>query len=149
MQRRVKRSLLLFTFLVVAVVLTPLTASAQSAPTVTITPGPEGFLLDATLVRVPVEITCAPMEVEFNQGSAELRQAVSKDAIAVGRGFEDSRIVCDGTPHTNSYSLWAEPSGPPFEKGDATVDISAFLCDPSFSCQSGGSGIQVIRLRKA
>src|SRR5262245_46405569 len=108
-QRRVKRSLLLLTFAVVAVVLTPLTASAQSAPSVTITPGPEGALLDATLVRVPVEITCAPMEVDFNQGSAELRQAVSKRAIAVGRGFEDSQIVCDGTPHPNSYTFWAEP----------------------------------------
>jgi hypothetical protein len=72
--------------------------------------------------------------------------SVSKRQIAVGHGFEENPIVCDGTPHPNTYPFWAEPSGPLFKKGDATANIAVFLCGPD-TCQSGSSGIQVVRLR--
>ena len=146
MRRLALRSLLILTLLPLSVLLTPLPAGAD--PGVTITVGASGTLLDPTLVRIPVQITCDPMEVATNQGSAELRQAVSKRLIAHGTGFEESQIVCDGVPHPNSYLIWADPSGPPFTKGNATVSISAFLCDATFVCQSGSSGIQTVQLRK-
>jgi hypothetical protein len=132
--------------LLLSVVLTPLAASAQTEG-VTITVAAEGILLDPTMVRVPVEISCAPMEVSYNMGYAQLQQAVSKQLIAHGQGWEENAIVCDGMAHPNSYLIWADTSGPPFEKGDATFGASAYLCGPS-GCQSGGSGIQIIRLTR-
>jgi hypothetical protein len=146
MRRLALRSLLILTLLLTSVLLTPLRAGAD--PGVTITVGPQATLLDPTLVRVPVQITCDAMEVATNQGSAELRQAVSKQLIAHGTGWEESQILCDGQPHPNSYLIWADPSGPPFTKGTATVSISAFLCDATFACQSGSSGIQSTRLSR-
>jgi hypothetical protein len=135
------------------VLLTPLPASADPAAALTI--GPEALLLDPTLVRVPVEITCGPMEVYDTYGWAELKQAVSKQEVAWGDGWIDSQPVCDGTPHPNSYLITSggilngQPSGPPFEKGDATIIAVLELCDPTWSCQRLGSGPQVIRLTKA
>jgi hypothetical protein len=146
MRRLALRSLLILTLLPISVLLTPLPAGAE--PGVTITVATQGTLLDPTLVRVPVQITCDPMEVATNQGSAELRQAVSKRLIAYGSGFEESQIVCDGLPHPNAYLIWADPSSPPFTKGSATIRISAFLCDATFICQSGSSGIQTVQLRR-
>jgi hypothetical protein len=40
----------------------------------------------------------------------------------------------------------ASPGG--FQPGSATVQVSAFLCSATFTCQSGASAIQVIRLRR-
>ena len=144
--RRALLSLASTAGLLLSIVLTPLAASAQTEG-VTITVGAEGILLDPTLVRIPVEISCAPMEVSYNMGYAQLEQAVSKQLIAHGQGWEENAIVCDGTAHPNSYLIWADTSSQPFEKGDATFQASAYLCG-SAGCQSGGSGIQIVRLRR-
>jgi len=130
----------------ISALLAPLPASAEDS--VTITVGADSVLLDPTLVEVPVSITCAPMDVYYNMGSAELRQAVSKQLIAYGRGYEQSPIVCDGQPHANSYLLWADPSGAPFTKGDATVFVGVYLCSPSYYCQSGNSGYQITHIKR-
>ena len=142
MQRRILRLLVLM-LLSISAVFIPLQASAETG--VTITVGATSTLLDPTLVIVPVQITCDPMDVDYNQGYAELRQAVSKRLIAHGVGYPQDLIVCDGLPHENPYQFWADPSGPPFSKGDATVTINVYLCGSGF-CQSGSSGVQVTRL---
>jgi hypothetical protein len=109
---------------VVVTAVAPMTAHADDA-TVTITVNATGILLDRTLVRVPAEITCAPLEVQSNQGGANLRQAVS-GRIAFGQGFNENPIICDGTSHANSYLVWVDTASPaPFQQGKATVQISA------------------------
>lgn len=101
-----KPSHLLLAFLlpVAVITLAPVAADADAA-LLTITVGAAGTLLDPTLVRVPAELTCVPMEIGSNQGSASLRQAVS-GKIAFGSGFPKNPFVCDGTPHATS-----EPGG--------------------------------------
>lgn len=87
------------------------------------------------------------MEVQNSQGSGWLKQAVSGN-VAFGQGQADSPIVCDGTPHANSYRIWVETFSPaPFRQGDATVDLWANACG-SNGCQYGQSGPRVIRLKK-
>jgi hypothetical protein len=146
--RRFLRSLLVASSLPVAVVaMTPMAAHADTAM-VTITVGETGKLLDPTLVRVPVTITCAPLVVATDQGGANLKQAVPQ-GIAFGSGFEEHTITCDGTSHPNSYLIWVNTASPGgFQPGSATVQVSAFLCSATFTCQSGASAIQVIRLRR-
>lgn len=119
--------------------------------TLTIAVAPTATLLDPTLVRVPVRITCAPITVGSDQGSAQLRQSVPS-GIAFGQGFREQAIVCDGRAHANSYLIWIDTGSPGgFAPGNATVQVSEFLCPPpptsTTSCDSGGSGIQVIRLQ--
>src|SRR5260370_14527482 len=140
MDRRMLRLLLTRLQPSAAIALTPIAAHADG-PTVTITVGAAATLLDPTLVRVPVEITCTPLVVSFDQGSgADLRQAVS-GRIAFGTGSEESTIICDGTPHPNSYLVWVSTSSPaPFRQGNATVSIGAYLCSATFICESGGAG---------
>ncbi len=148
---KLSRSLLAISLPVAVMILAPMTAAADPA-SLTITVGVTGTLLDPTLVRVPTEFTCAPMDVGTNQGSASLRQAVS-GKVAFGSGFPQDPIVCDGTPHAVRYLIWVDTASPaPFRRGNATVQIGAFLCPPAptptSSCQSGSSGIQVLGLKK-
>jgi len=125
----------------------PLSAAAQTGVTVTI--GADSVLLDPTLIRVPVQISCDPMDIWTDMGStAELRQAVSRQRIAHGTGVRESEIVCDGALHANAYLFWADPAGPPFSTGTATVSIRVNLCDQSFNCQDGRSGIQITRVQR-
>ena len=127
--------------------MTPAAAHADDT-TVTITVGATGALLDPTLVRVPANITCATLEVATNQGSATLKQAVY-GRIAFGSGYAEKPVICDGTPHANSYLIWVDStSRAPFRQGSATVQISAYLCSPTFTCESGGSGIQIVHLKR-
>lgn len=147
MSKLVLRSLWVLALLGALTLAVPATALAAEPP-VTITVGTTGTLLDPTLVRIPVKITCAPLEVGSNQGAANLRQAVA-GRVAFGQGYNQNPIICDGTPHANSYLVWVDTASPaPFHQGNATVQVSAYLCSPTFVCQSGGSGIQVIRLTK-
>ncbi len=143
--RTTGRMTLVVLLLVAGTLLTP--SAAEAAPDLSITVSPTATLLDPTLVQISVQITCAPMEVDYNQGRAELRQA-SGGRIAFGDGFEDSTIICDGTPHPNSYLVWVDTaSAAPFRTGTATVRVSVYLCSPvPVSCQSGGSGFTVIRI---
>lgn len=148
---KLSRPPLAFSLPVVVMALAPTVAEAAPA-SLTITVGVTGTLLDPTLVRVPTEFTCAPMEVGTNQGSASLRQAVS-GRVAFGSGMPEGTVVCDGTPHAVSYLIWVDTGSPaPFRRGNATVQINAFLCPPpptpGSACQSGSSGIQVIRLTR-
>lgn len=120
-------------------------------PKVTITLAATAQLLDPTLVRVPATITCAPLDVYTDQGGARLEQAVS-GRIAYGQGWRELPIVCDGKPHANSFVIWVDTASPaPFRRGNASVEASAYLCpQPPTSndaCESGGSGIQVVRLK--
>lgn len=145
--RRILRSALVLVALPVSLVMVPLSAEAQTGVTVTI--GADSVLLDPTLIRVPVQISCEPMDVRTDMGStSELRQAVSRLRIAHGTGVRENEVVCDGTVHANSYLFWADPSGPPFGAGTATVSIRVNLCDQSFNCQDGSSGIQVTRVQR-
>jgi hypothetical protein len=147
MSKLVLRSLLALSLPVAVATLLPVTAHAEDAP-VTITVSASGTLLDRTLARIPVQITCAPLDVRLNQGSASLRQAVS-GRVAFGQGWEESPIICDGTPHANSYLVWVDTTSPaPFRQGNASVQVFAYLCSPTFVCQSGGSGVQTIRLKR-
>jgi hypothetical protein len=121
------------------------------APKVTITVAATAKLLDPTLVRVPATITCAPLDVYTDQGGAELKQAVV-GRIAYGQGWREQPIVCDGKPHANNFLIWVDTASPaPFRQGNATVQASAYLCPPpptpNDACESGGSGVQVIRLK--
>jgi hypothetical protein len=127
------------------VALTPLSARAQSSE-VTITVGATGTLQSRIVATVPVRITCGPLEVSVVQESATIEQAAGT-AIAHGSGFSDQPVVCDGTAQPNTFTFLADPSGPPFHGGNAAVSISLFICDPSFVCVSGSSGVQIVRLR--
>jgi hypothetical protein len=82
----VPRLLLVMTSLLISLVIVPVEANAQTG--VTITVGADSVLLDPTLVRVPVQITCDPMDVRLNQGNAELGQAVSSG----GSGIRITRV---------------------------------------------------------
>lgn len=151
MSRWFLRSLLALSLPTTVMTVAPMTAHADDS-TVTITVGATGTLLDPTLVRIPVKITCGPLEVSTNQGHADLRQGVS-GRVAFGQGWEETSIICDGTPHANSYLVWVDTASPAsFRQGNATVQISVFLCPeaptPIDLCESGGSGVQVVRLKK-
>jgi len=147
MTRRLLRLLVMLTCVSALVALTPLGARAQGE--VTITVGATGTLqARGVLVTVPVEITCGPIEVDprFTEAFAELNQAVKRQ-IAHGFGSPNEPIVCDGTPHANTFTVLADTSGPPFRKGDAAVEVFVRVGNETECCISGSSGIQVIRLR--
>src|SRR6266536_2324269 len=141
---KLSRSMLVFLLPVAMLTLAPMVAEAEPA-SFPITVGKTGALLDPTLVRVPTEFTCAPMEVDFPQVGAQLKQAVS-GKVAFGSGYTDDPIICDGTPHTVDFLIWVDTASPaPFRRGNATVLVGAFLCPPAptptDACQSGSSGI--------
>jgi hypothetical protein len=147
MTRRLLRLLLMLTCVSALIALTPLGARAQDE--VTITVGATGTLqARGVVVTVPVEITCGPLEVDprFTMADAELRQAVKRQ-IAHGFGFPEQPIICDGTPHPNTFTVQADTSGPPFRKGDAAVEVFVRVGNETSCCISGSSGIQIIRLR--
>jgi hypothetical protein len=106
MSKLFSRSVLALSLPVAAMTLTPMVAHADDAA-VTVTVGATGTLLNRTLVRVPVEISCAPLVVQYEQGHAELRQAVS-GRVAFGSGWRESPIICDGAPHANTYLIWVD-----------------------------------------
>jgi|SRR6266581_1171401 hypothetical protein len=145
MTRRLLRRLFVLTCVSALVALTPLSAKAQS-PEVTITVGATGTVQSRIVVTVPVQITCGPLEVGTAQQSATIEQAAGHE-IAQGSGFADQPIVCDGTAQPNTFTFLADPSGPPFHGGNAAVSIGLFICSPSFVCISGGSGIQIVKLK--
>jgi hypothetical protein len=126
------------------VAMTPLGAQAQSDVTISI--GSTGTLAPSRVVAtVPVQITCAPVgTVQAVQEGATLEQAAGH-AIASGSGFSDQPIVCDGTPHANSFTFSADATGPPFHGGPASVNISLFIFG-SDGFESGGSGFQTVSL---
>jgi hypothetical protein len=64
-----------------------------------------------------------------------------------GFGFPEQPIICDGTPHPNTFTVQADTSGPPFRKGDAAVEVFVRVGNETSCCISGSSGIQIIRLR--
>jgi hypothetical protein len=147
MTRRLLRLLLMLTCVSALVALTPLGARAQG--TVTITVGATGTLqANGVVAVVPVEITCGPLEVDprFTMADAQLTQAVKRQ-IAQGFGSPDQPIVCDGSPHANTFTVLASATGPPFRKGDAAVRIFVTVGNETECCISGSSGIQTIRLR--
>ena len=147
MTKRVLRLLLMLTCASALVALTPLAAQAQEE--VTITVGATGTLqANGVVVTVPVEITCGPIEVDprFTMADALLQQAVKRQ-IAQGFGNPDQPIICDGTPHPNTFTILASPSGPPFRKGDAAVRVFVTVGNETVCCISGSSGIHTIRLR--
>ena len=147
MTTRRLRLLLMLACVSALVALTPLGAQAQEE--VTITVGATGTLqARGVVVTVPVEITCGPIEVDprFTMADALLQQAVKRQ-IAQGFGNPDQPIVCDGTPHPNTFTILASASGPPFRKGDAAVRVFVTVGNETACCISGSSGIQTIRLR--
>jgi hypothetical protein len=144
MTKRVLYPLIVLACVSAFVTSTPLSARAQSTD-VTITVGPTGRLQSRIVATVPVQITCGPLDVGIDQQSATIEQAAGQ-RVAHGTGFADQAIVCDGTPQPNSFTFLADSSSPPFHGGDAAVNIGLFLCSPSFTCISGGSGIQIVRL---
>jgi hypothetical protein len=147
MTTRLLRLLLMLTCVSALVALTPLGARAQEE--VTITVGATGTLeARGVVVTVPVEITCGPIEVDprFTMADAQLTQAVKRQ-IAQGFGTPDQPIVCDGTPHANTFTVLASATGPPFRKGDAAVRVFVTVGNETECCISGSSGIQTIRLR--
>jgi hypothetical protein len=147
MTRRLLRLLLMVTCVSALVALTPLGAKAQGE--VTITVGASGTLqAKGVVATVPVEITCGPLEVDprFTEATATLNQAVKRQ-IAQGFGTPNQPIVCDGTPHANTFTILASASGPPFRKGDAAVQVFLRVGNETECCISGSSGIQIIKLR--
>ena len=83
MARQLLRRVLMLTCVAAIVALTPLSAQAQSE--VTITVGATGTLQSRIVARVPVQITCAPMEVAFGDTGGTIRQAAGRE-IAHGSG---------------------------------------------------------------
>jgi hypothetical protein len=147
MARQLLRRFLVLTCVAAVVALTPLSAQAQSE--VTITVGATGTLQSRIVARVPVQITCAPMEVAFGDTGGTIRQAAGRE-IAHGSGGADqpvTSIVCDGAPHPASFTFVADLDSPPFRGGDAVVTVAVILCDVNFVCQSGDSGFQTVKLR--
>jgi len=128
------------------VALTPLGAQAQSA--VTITVGSTGNLAKSrVVVTVPVQITCAPVGTLFDfEDSATIEQAAGR-AIASGSGSAGQpSVVCDGTPQPVTFTFLADPTGPPFHRGYAAVEVFLFVSGSDGS-ESGSSGLQTIKLK--
>jgi hypothetical protein len=96
-----------------------------------------------------VTVTCGPYEVPptFSSLSVQLSQAVKKQIAQGGAfpGMGTAFLACDGAPHTYTANVMANPSGPPFRKGDALITASAGVSGATF--ESGSVGPQVIRLR--
>jgi hypothetical protein len=156
MIRRLLSLLLMPACALAVVVLTPLGAQAQQSA-VTITIASKGTLARSrVVVTVPVQISCdlsagqpGPIGSPFSiEGGATILQAVGRLAIASGSGFTDQPIVCDGTPHSNTVTLVADASGPPFHTGAASVTFSLFIEDFSGNSESGSSGPQTVSLKR-
>jgi hypothetical protein len=63
-------------------------------------------------------------------------------AIATGNGFADrSAVVCDGTLHPNTITLVADPTGPPFHGGHATVQYSVLIFDNNGNSEQASTGL--------
>jgi hypothetical protein len=98
---------------------------------------------------VPVRITCPAGFNRPEGGSGPIEQAAGQ-AIAhanVGDSAPNQTLICDGAPHQNSFTVMADPTGPPFHAGEAAIRISLNLCDVNFVCLQGTSGFVVIQLR--
>lgn len=127
-------------------------SSAQAAPPasqVTIEIGPQAGLRALVLVKVPVRISCPTGFDRVEASNGPLQQAAGS-AIArtnVSAGLLAQPLVCDGTPHQNSFTAMADPAGPPFHAGEAAIRITLQLCNPDFECRAGDSGFSVIQLK--
>lgn len=113
----------------VALLATPVMASSYSLVAQSPTLGKS-----KVSVTVPVQVTCPTLDPSYTlQGQSitvSVEQAVHK-GIAHGSGqvFGDIPrglpVVCDGTPHTVSVVVLADPTGAPFTKGWMSVGVSA------------------------
>ena len=140
--------------LTVAGVLMVASASA-SAAVVTVSLPAQAELTAGVLVTVPVTVTCGPYEVPSSDQRSGLQVTIrqaSKKAIASGSSFSggfDNFLTCDGAPHVYQTNVFASSGvlAPPFKKGDAVIDASAFVATDCCTSDTGTAGPQVIRLR--
>lgn len=142
-----------FLFLALCVsALVALLPVAASADGVTLTIGSKGQLVAGVEVDISAVVNCAtlPAPTAGSMSSLELEQAVSKSSIAHGSG-QWPAVTCDGTDHPVTVAVFADPSGPPFKKGQAVVTSASFnVCTNSFPfvCEGGGAGPQVITIER-
>lgn len=134
---------------VVGVLMIVAPASASAAVTMSLPAKAE--LTAGVLVTVPVTVSCGPYEFTPSRSglSVTIRQA-SKKAIASGSAFTggfSSFLTCDGASHVYAIDVLAATSGPPFRKGDAVVQASAFVVTGCCTSDNASAGPQVIRLR--
>lgn len=125
--------------------------TAASADNMTLTIGSSGKLVAGVEVDIPTIVNCAPLPAPSDTGmsSIQLEQAVSKSLIAHGSGFWPT-VICDGSDHAATAVVFADPSGPPFKKGQAVVTgVFLQVCTTSFPfvCDSTSGGHQVITIK--
>ena len=131
------------TLAVLALMLAAVPAGAADGIQITISL--TATLTNRVAVSVPVQIAC-PTDAGFpEENSLVLLQAVGR-SIAHGTGAI-AGLVCDGTPHDYTVGALADPSGPPFKKGRAVVQMTLRLCDFYNPCMTGYAGPQSITLR--
>ena len=138
----------------VAGVLMVAPASAPAA-VVSISVPAQAELTAGVLVTVPVTVTCGPYEVPSSDPRSGLQVTIrqaSKRAIASGSFFSggfDNFLTCDGAPHVYQTNVLASTGvlAPPFKKGDAVIDASAFVVTSCCTSDNATVGPQVIRRR--
>lgn len=104
-------------------------------------------------VTVPVIVTCPALDPSFDliieTVQVSIQQAAARQ-IARGSGYmrgvrtstSDSLVfVCDGRPHTVVVPVQADPTGPPFHGGVASVTASVEVLAGVESCGPGCGSI--------
>jgi hypothetical protein len=128
---------------------TALGAVAPASAAVTVSVPETADLSARLLVKVPVTVTCGPVDVTGSSLQVQLSQAVKKEiahgSVFLGGMFGGLTFTCDGAPHAYSVTVVADSSGAPFRRGSAVITATAFLFGAT--SDQGTSGPQVIRLR--
>jgi hypothetical protein len=123
-------------------------------------------LIGRVVLTVDADITCQPRppsEYPVVSGWEDaslrvwIRQASGRSVTAgFSQIFFDGDAVCDGSPHTMTASVSADPSGPPFKRGSAVLAIAGSASyfvfnqetgEDSFHRASASTGWQQVRLR--
>jgi hypothetical protein len=124
-----------------AAILAACATTASTADALTISPG-KPILTGRVAITEPVTVTCSPFDPTLTLTSenidVEVEQAAGK-AIAHGTYVNSSfsptlLFPCDGSQSTLPITIYADPAGPPFHRGEAvfTETASAGAATPCF-----------------
>jgi hypothetical protein len=128
---------------------TALGVAAPASAAMTVSVPATADLSAKLLVKVPVTVTCGPMDVTGSSLQVQLSEAVKKDiahgSAFLGGMFGGLQFTCDGAPHPYPVTIVADPSGAPFKRGNAVITATAFVFGTT--SDQGSVGPQVIALR--
>jgi hypothetical protein len=125
MSRKVARITAIASFIIFA----GLTSTVASAQGLLVRIGTPDLSIDRVTIIVPLTVSCAPFDVSLTHYMSEARVTIQQAAgreIARGSASVSSFVPavlfpCDGTEHTLTLAVLADPLGPPFHGGPAAV----------------------------